>query len=100
MDVGFKYDTNLNRSLQRVITTLLIHNTREVTANRHHHNIGLVALIIVEPFNDASKYAYNQLAPVRLSVESRLRTGQKHIQYPLHSFVLAVTQIINHVQPR
>ena len=53
MNVGFKYNTDLNRSRQRVITTLLIHNTREVTANRHHHNIGLVALIIVEPFNDA-----------------------------------------------
>lgn len=100
MSLSLKDDTHLIRSLQRVITSLLNYHTRAVTTCRHHNHLGLIALIVIEPLNGATIDADDHLARVRMSVNRRLRSGQQHIQHSLPIFILTVTQIIVHPQPR
>ena len=100
MRLGLEDDTHLVCSLQRVITTLLNQHTRAVTTCSHHHHLGFVALIVIESLNGTSIDADNHLARVRMPVDSRLRSGQQHVQHPLPILILAVTQIIVHTQPR
>ena len=70
-------------SLQRVITTLFNYHTGAVATNRHNHHFGFIALIVIEPLNGTSVDADNRLAGVRMTVGSRLRRRQQHVDIRL-----------------